>query len=76
MGWVTIDYHGYGIRVGLLKDCVLRSVQAMKVVGGAGILVHAVNDSAKSFYQKFGFAESPFDTLTFMARIRDIEASK
>ncbi|MBE1302415.1 MAG: hypothetical protein GJ680_21195 [Alteromonadaceae bacterium] len=48
----------------------------MKVVGGAGILVHAVNDSAKSFYQKFGFAESPFDTLTFMARIRDIEASK
>lgn len=68
-------YHGYGIGAGLLKDCVLRSVQAAKVVGGAGILVHAINPQARTFYKKFGFSESPIHNMTLMTRICDIEAS-
>lgn len=70
---VHIDFHSHGIGAGLLKDCVLRSVEAMNTVGGAGILVHAIDDSARSFYTKFGFSESPFDPLTLMARVSDIE---
>jgi predicted N-acetyltransferase YhbS len=72
---VHTEYQGLGIGAGLLKDCVLRSVDAMNSIGGAGILVHAIDDSARSFYTKFGFTESPFDTLTLMARICDIEAT-
>ena len=71
---VHVDFHGLGIGSGLLKDCVLRSIQAMNVIGGAGVLVHAIDDSAKEFYGKFGFAESPFDPLMLMARVCDIEA--
>lgn len=71
---VHVEFHGLGIGAGLLKDCVLRSVQAMNVIGGAGILVHAIDDSAKEFYEKFGFAESPFDPLVLMARACDIGA--
>lgn len=70
------DYHGKGIGVGLLKDCVRRSVHAMNVVGGAGILVHAIDESAKNFYTKFGFSELTFDHMMLMARIRYIEKAK
>ena len=73
---VNDSYHGKGIGVGLLKDCVKRSVYAMNVVGGAGILVHAIDDSAKGFYARFGFKESTFDSMTLMARIKDIEAAQ
>ncbi len=69
---VHVDFHGQGLGAGLLKDCVLRSVNAMNVIGGAGILVHAIDDSAKAFYKKFGFSESPIDSMTLMARICDI----
>lgn len=68
-------WQGLGIGAGLLKDCVLRSVKAMNTIGGAGILVHAIDETAKEFYNKFGFSESPFNPMTLMARICDIEAS-
>ena len=72
---VHIDYQGYAVGAGLLKDCIIRSVKAMSIVGGAGILVHAINESAKMFYQKFGFTESPINAMTLMARIVDIKKS-
>lgn len=70
---VDSAYQGRGIAAGLLKDCILRSIQAMSAVGGAGILVHAIDDSAQAFYKKFGFKASTFDPLVLMARICDIE---
>jgi GNAT superfamily N-acetyltransferase len=72
---VDSAYQGKGIAAGLLKDCVLRSIQAMNAVGGAGILVHAIDHNAQTFYKKFGFKESTFDPLVLMARICDIEQS-
>ena len=70
------NYHGIGIGSGLLKDCVQRSVHAMEVVGGAGILVHAIDQTAKTFYKKFGFQQSSFDEMILMARICDIKAAQ
>ena len=70
---VDNTYQGRGIAAGLLKDCVIRSVQAMSAVGGAGILVHAIDSTAQTFYKKFGFKESTFDPLILMARVCDIE---
>ncbi|QOL26721.1 GNAT family N-acetyltransferase [Thalassotalea sp. LPB0316] len=72
---VDQNYKGLGIGAGLLKDCMLRSVQAMDVIGGAGVLVHAIDEEAKQFYKKFGFSESPIDPMVLMARIVDIKAS-
>ncbi|KPZ72972.1 Acetyltransferase (GNAT) family protein [Shewanella sp. P1-14-1] len=73
---VNDSHHGKGIGVGLLKDCVKRSVHAMNVVGGPGILVHAIDDSAKKFYTRFGFKDSTFDPMVLMARVKDIEAAQ
>ncbi|QIZ76822.1 GNAT family N-acetyltransferase [Ferrimonas lipolytica] len=72
---VDARYQGQGVAIGLLKDCMLRSVAAMEVVGGAGILVHAVDDQARNFYTKFGFRESPIDRLVLMIRSCDLVAS-
>jgi ribosomal protein S18 acetylase RimI-like enzyme len=72
---VDLKYQGKHIAVGLLKDCILRSMAAMEVVGGAGILVHALDDEAQSFYTKFGFKESSIDRLVLMARISDLTQS-
>lgn len=69
---VDVNHQGKGIAVGLLKDCIARSITAMDVVGGAGILVHALDDEAQSFYTKFGFKESLIDRLVLMARICDL----
>lgn len=72
---VSRSHHGKAVGAGLLKDCVKRSVYAMNVVGGAGILVHAIDETAKSFYTKFGFTASSLNPMTLMARIKDIEAA-
>lgn len=69
---VHIEYQRQAIGAGLLKDCVIRAIKAMNVVGGAGILVHAIDGEAKTFYKKFGFTESPIDPMILMARIVDI----
>ncbi|MFY0666341.1 MAG: GNAT family N-acetyltransferase [Natronospirillum sp.] len=77
LGRLAVDnrYHGRGIGAGLLKDCVIRSAASMAAVGGAGLLVHAIDDAAVSFYTKFGFTPSPLSSRTLMARIKDIQAS-
>lgn len=67
------NYHGNQIGSGLLKDCVARSIQAMHAIGGAGILVHAIDEKAQSFYRKFSFTESHINPLILMALVSDIE---
>jgi GNAT superfamily N-acetyltransferase len=66
MGRLAIDkrYQRLGIGRGLLKDAVLRTIQASEVIGIKAILVHAISEDAKNFYLANGFAESPTQPLT------------
>ncbi len=70
---VDKDFQGRGIGSGLLRDAVLRTVQAAEIAGIRAILVHALSDTAKRFYQRAGFQESPVDPMTMMTAIADIE---
>ena len=56
---VHSDWSGRGIGSGLLKDAVLRSIQAAELIGVRALLCHAIDEEAKGFYLKHGFAESP-----------------
>lgn len=67
---VHSDWGGRGIGSGLLKDAVLRSIQASALVGVRALLCHAIDDDAKNFYLKHGFVESPLDPLTLMLGLR------
>jgi GNAT superfamily N-acetyltransferase len=60
------DWTGHGVGSGLLKDAVLRALQAADIVGACALLCHAIDEDAKAFYLKHGFAESPLQPLTLM----------
>jgi N-acetylglutamate synthase-like GNAT family acetyltransferase len=52
---------GQGLGRALLKDAVLRTVQAADIAGLKAIFVQAKDAEAQSFYAKHGFIQSPSD---------------
>ena len=66
---VDIRHQGMGLGVGLLGDAVRRSLLAASLIGARAVVVQAVNERAKSFYERFGFR--PFsDREAFMLAVR------
>jgi len=43
----------------LLKYALLQAIEGAEAIGGRVIIVHALDDEAKSFYEYFGFEPSP-----------------
>ena len=66
---------GSGLGAALLKDALLRTIQAAEIAGLRAMLVHAKDDSAKRFYQKYGFEPSPIDAYHLFLRLSDILSS-
>lgn len=62
-----------GIGKGLLRDAVLRTVQAAKIAGIRAILAHAISEPAKRFYEGCGLTASPIDPLTVMLTLAEAE---
>ena len=57
----------------LLRDAVLRTLQAAAIAGMRAILLHASSESAKRFYVHCGFSESPLDPMTMMISVAEAE---
>ena len=76
LGRLAIDITRQSQRLGssLLKDALLRTLAVAKNVGIRAVLVHAISEDAKRFYQGYGFQVSPVDPMTLMLPIRHIEA--
>jgi predicted N-acetyltransferase YhbS len=66
---VDRNWHGKGLGADLLSNAVLRAIGAAETVGVRAILVHAISDQAKAFYEKYGFRPSPVEPLTLMITI-------
>lgn len=60
------DYQGQGLGRALLRDAILRILQAADIIGVRAILVHALSEEAKRFYEECGFTASPINPLTLM----------
>ncbi len=75
LGRLAVDraYQGTGIGRGLLRDAVLRTLQAADIAGIRAILVHAISEDAKRFYESCGFDVSPLDPMTLMITVADAE---
>lgn len=67
---VHSGWPGKGIGSGLLRDAVLRSIQAAELIGVRVLMCHAIDSEAKAFYLKHGFVESPSDALTLLVGLR------
>ena len=71
LGRLAVDraWQGKGLGADLLADAVLRSIGAADSIGVRAILVHAISDAAKAFYEKHGFRSSLIDPMTLMITI-------
>ncbi|MEF2074927.1 GNAT family N-acetyltransferase [Consotaella aegiceratis] len=67
-----MNWRGKGIGAGLLRDAVLRTLQVADIAGVRALVVHAKNEAARSFYERFGFQPSPTDPLHLVALIKDL----
>jgi GNAT superfamily N-acetyltransferase len=68
---VEQGWQGRNIGRSLLRDAVLRTLQAAEIGGIRAILVHAISEDAKQFYERNGFSVSPVDPMTLMITIAD-----
>jgi GNAT superfamily N-acetyltransferase len=67
------DFQGRGLGKALLRDALLRTLQAAAIVGMRAILLHAISENAKLFYVHCGFSESPLDPMTMMISVAEAE---
>jgi GNAT superfamily N-acetyltransferase len=72
---VDLRYTGQGVGRGLLKDALLRVYQAAEHIGVRAVLVHALDEQARTFYLKHGFYESPTHEFTLMLTLSEIHQS-
>jgi GNAT superfamily N-acetyltransferase len=68
---LAVDLRAQGIKLGasLLQDAVNRAVMVAENAGVRALLVHALNDKAKEFYEHYGFQSSSLNTMTLMLRL-------
>ena len=60
---VDLRQKGQGLGKALLKDAILRTLQAADIAGLKAIFVQAKDREAERFYAKHGFIPSPGDPL-------------
>ncbi len=72
---VDQSVQGRGIGAFLLRDAMTRAIAVSEEAGVRMMLVHALDDAARGFYQRFGFESSPTDEMNLQMIIKDIRAS-
>lgn len=66
---VDVSFQGKGIGRELLHDAVLRTLAAANIAGIRAMVVHALNDGAKVFYENNGFTASKSDPYLLMMKL-------
>ena len=65
---------GQGLGKAVLKDALLRTAQAADIAGIRALLVHAKDDEARVWYQKYDFEPSPTDPFHLFLLLKDLRA--
>lgn len=73
---LAVDIRVQGIKLGaaLLQDAVIRVHSVAKNAGIRALLVHALNERAKQFYEHYGFQASPIHPMTLMLPLPGVPA--
>jgi ribosomal protein S18 acetylase RimI-like enzyme len=71
---LAVDTRAQGMKLGasLLRDAMHRCVRISSSAGVRGMLVHALNERARKFYEHYGFKASPVNPMTLMLRIAPV----
>ena len=68
LGRLAVDSRAQGIQLGagMLQDAVSRAMTVSQNTGVRALLVQALNEQARGFYQHYGFVPSPHNPMTLM----------
>ena len=68
---LAVDVRAQGMKLGgaLLRNAVERTLAISENAGVRALLVHALHERAKQFYEYYGFQASPIDPQTLMLRL-------
>lgn len=72
---VDKNFQSQGIGSGLLKDAMRRTLQAADIAGIRALIVHAKDEKAKTFYERFDFVPSPTDPYHLYVLLKDVRAA-
>ena len=73
LGRLAVDRsrQGQGLGLALLRDAVERTQAASAILGIRGLLVHALSEEAKAFYERYGFVASPVRPMLLVMSLRE-----
>ena len=71
---LAVDQREQGKKLGsaLLKDALFRVMAAADAIGARALLVHALDDEARAFYERFDFERSPVNEYHLMLLMKDL----
>jgi len=69
---VALSSQGQGVGKALLRDAMQRTVQAADIAGIRAFAVHAKDEEAKRFYERFDFIPSPTDPMHLFVLLKDV----
>lgn len=72
---LAMDQRAQGRQLGgaLLQDAVRRSLAVAQNAGVRALLVHALHERARQFYEHYGFQQSPHHPMTLMLRLNSVK---
>jgi len=65
-------WQNQGLGKALLKDAMQRTLQAADIAGVRALAVHAKDDEARRFYERFDFVPSPSDPMHLFVLLKDV----
>jgi len=72
---IALPWQGKGVGAGLLKDAMLRTLQAAEIAGIRAFAVHAKDDLSRAFHERFDLIASPVDPYHLFILLKDVRAA-
>lgn len=69
---IDLKHQGAGLGRALLKDALMRTIQAADIAGVCAVLVHAKDAAARNWYLNWGFEPSPTDPYHLFLLVKDV----
>lgn len=70
---VDSGFQGQGLGTALLRDALLRTLQAANIAGIRAVIVHAKDEAARQWYVRFGFEPGPISPMQLFLLLKDIQ---
>ena len=76
LGRLAVDLRARGLHLGaaLLRDALQRTLLVSQNTGVRALLIHALNEGARGFYEHYGFKPSPSHPMTLMLVLDQVKA--